>query len=86
MYIRKSILSLDETILPTTDELRIVLDEIGMVDDRHKYIDDAISRLELDRQVGLAKIIDYFAKTSEWDDFISPIKEWLDRTMSTLRT
>lgn len=86
MYIRKSILSLDETILPTTDELRIVLDEIGIVDDRHKYIDDAISRLELDRQVGLAKIIDYFAKTSEWDDFISPIKEWLDRTMSTLRT
>ena len=84
MFIRNSILSLNETILPSTNEVRIVLDEIGIVDDNHKYIGDAIYRLELEKEVGLAKFIDYFAKTSQWTDFISPIKDWLTQAISEL--
>lgn len=84
MFIRNSILALGEDILPEQDEFRIVLNEIGIVDDDHKYIDDAIRRLDIDYQVGLAKVVEWFSKTSQWDDFISPIKSWLEAKIENL--
>lgn len=78
LFIRDTVLSLSHNILPEQDELRIVLNEIGVVDNDHKYIDDAIKRLDVDYQVGLSKIIDLFAKSEEWDDYIAPIYDWLE--------
>lgn len=83
-FIRDSILTLGEEILPEYDEFRIVLNEIGVVDDDHKYIDDAITRLDIDYQVGLSKVIDWFSKTPQWDDFVMPIKNWLETAVQTL--
>lgn len=77
VFIRNAILELPNKILPEYNEFRIVLDQIGVVDNDHKYVDDAISRLDMDYQVGLSKIIELFAKSEEWDEFSAPIREWI---------
>jgi hypothetical protein len=47
LFIRNGVLSLSREILPDQHEFRIVLNEIGVVEDDHKYIDDAIGRILL---------------------------------------
>lgn len=84
MFIRNSILALTEDVLPEYNEYHIVLDEIGIVDDDHKYIDDAIKRLDIDYQVGLSKVVELFSKTSQWEEYIAPIKNWLDSILPSL--
>lgn len=83
-FIRNAVISLPNDILPEEDELRLVLNEIGVVDDDHKYIDDAIRRLDMDYQVGLSKIIEQFAKSEQWGDYISPVRNWLEPVLRTL--
>ena len=84
MFIRTAILGLPYEILPDYDEYRIVLEQIGIVDDDHKYIDDAIKRLDMDYQVGLAKMVDLFSKSTQWDTYTTPIKDWLATTIADL--
>ncbi|ENP8324410.1 AAA family ATPase [Vibrio vulnificus] len=50
---------------------------IVVADESHKYINDIIERLGLDRKVGLSKIIDLIATTDNWDDYTSDIQQWL---------
>lgn len=78
LFIRNTILALSYEILPEQDEFRIVLNEIGMVDDDHKYIDDAIKHLDIEYQVGLSKVVDLFAKSEKWDDYIASVRDWID--------
>lgn len=84
LLIRNAILSLPSNILPEENELRLVLNEIGVVDDHHKYVDDAIRRLDMEYHVGLSKIIELFAKSEHWDDYISPIRNWLQPILHNL--
>lgn len=82
-FIRNSVISLPRNILSEQNEFRLVLDEIGVVDDDHKYVDDAIKRLAMDYQVGLSKIIELFAKSESWEDYISPVRNWLEAVLKT---
>ena len=77
-FIRSSILALPNHVLPEHNEFRLVLNEIGIVDDTHRYIDDAIRRLDMDYQVGLSKIVEIFSKTDEWNDFSALVRNWIE--------
>lgn len=84
MFIRESILSLAYNVLPEENEIRLVLNEIGVVDDDHDYVDDAIRRLDLEYQVGVSRIIDLFSKSEQWDNYIHPVREWLESVLRTM--
>lgn len=83
-FIRSAILSLDEDVLPWNSELRLVLNEIGVVDDDHNYIDDAIRRLDLGYDVGLSRVVELFSKTTQWNDFVLPIRQWLTNAIQNI--
>ena len=51
--------------------------QIIAVDNSHKYVDDIITRLDLNRDVGLSKIIDLFSSTQEWISYVANVKDWL---------
>lgn len=78
MYIRNSILMLDTDVLPDNDEFRMVLEEIGVVENDHRYIYDAIRRLDLNYDVGLSRAVSWFSRTAQWEEFTRPIRSWLD--------
>lgn len=77
-FIRNSILALPNHVFPEHNEFRIVLNEIGIVDNTHRYIDDATRRLDMDYQVGLSKIVEFFSKTDEWNDFSALVRNWIE--------
>ncbi|MEZ8414506.1 AAA family ATPase [Vibrio splendidus] len=62
------------------DEFQEIIDaanEIVVVDESHKYINDIIDRLGLDRKVGLSKVVDLVATTEAWDLYTTEINAWL---------
>lgn len=59
--------------------------EIQAVNDDHNYIEDLITRLDWDRKVGLAKIVDLIAISEHWNEYISEIKEWMSPKIEDLR-
>lgn len=58
-------------------ELISVAQEIVVASESHKYINDIIERMNLDRPVGLSKIVDLAAKHQEWSNFTAEIRNWL---------
>ncbi|HIF5803002.1 TPA: AAA family ATPase [Vibrio parahaemolyticus] len=69
------------------DEFQEIIEaaiEIVVVDESHKYINDIIDRLGLERKVGLSKIIDLVATTNAWDVYTAEIKEWLQDKIEPL--
>lgn len=53
--------------------------EIQKVDNTHKYVDDIIERMNYQsKEVGLSKIIDVASKHGKWENFVAPIKKWLN--------
>lgn len=58
--------------------------DIVVADESHRYIDDIIERLGLDRSVGLSKIIDLVSRSPEWSDYIADIREWLENKIKPL--
>lgn len=51
--------------------------EIHAVNDDHKYIEDLIVRLGLERGAGLSKVIDLVATSDQWDAYVVSVKEWM---------
>lgn len=51
--------------------------EIQAVNDDHKYIEDLIARLGLERDTGLAKVVDLVATSDRWDAYVADVREWL---------
>ncbi|VBB05618.1 atpase aaa-type core [Lucifera butyrica] len=53
--------------------------EIECVEDKHNFVDSLVDRLGYSdrRCVGLTSIVDLAAKSSSWNKFIAPIKDWL---------
>ncbi|MFK3865945.1 hypothetical protein [Pseudoalteromonas rhizosphaerae] len=62
------------------EEFQEIIDaanDIIVADESHKYINEIIERLGLERKVGLSKIIDLVATTEEWNEYIAEIKAWI---------
>lgn len=76
-FIHDAILRLPREILSENDENRRALNDVGVLEDEHKYINAAIERRGLEYKVGVYQIIDLFAKCAEWADFTAPIRQWM---------
>lgn len=83
-FIHKSILSLSNDVLRENDEIRIALESIENVTDTHQYLNSAIQRLGLEYSIGLSRMIDWFAKSEDWDNFVFPIHNWLEAQLKNL--
>lgn len=62
---------------PESQEIINVARDIHVADESHKYIDDIIDRLGLDRSVGLNKIIDLVSTTEYWEEYTRDVRNWL---------
>lgn len=52
--------------------------DIQSTDDTHNFFTEIINRMDFTEDVGLSKLVDILALTSEWDTIKSNIKKWLD--------
>lgn len=52
--------------------------------ENHGFINDLIEQLGETREAGLIRIVKLLSKTSEWDNYIKPIKDFLIPYTSTL--
>jgi len=57
---------------------------INGVQDKHHYVDHIIQTLGYPEEVGLAKIVQKFSETQEWQAFTDPIRNWLQARMAAL--
>ena len=64
-WIREMIITTSSEIIPNNNELKQVLTDIHSVDDDHKYVNDAIERLDYDKAIGLSKIIELASKSEK---------------------
>ena len=55
--------------------------EIQVVNEDHNYVEDVINRLDWERNVGLAKIIDLIALSDQWDGYIDEVRLWLKQQL-----
>lgn len=83
-YIRDIILDLPEDVLPDNDEFKLALKDIGIVDDDHQYLLDAIQRIDIDINVGLSKIIERASKSDKWTQYTCEIRNWLDNRIKKI--
>ena len=58
--------------------------DIHVADESHRYIDDIIERLGLQRSVGLNRIIELVSTTHEWEAYTVDIKVWLEQKITPL--
>lgn len=73
------IITASSEIIPNDNEIKQVLTDIHSVDDDHKYVNDAIERLDYDKAIGLSRIIELASKSEKWDDYVHPIRIWLQQ-------
>lgn len=76
-YIHSIIIKLDKMTSDEYSEIIEVAQQIVVVDDSHKYVDDIIDKLGWDRGAGLSKIIDLVSSTQEWTNYVADVKDWL---------
>lgn len=84
LFFHTLICSMSNTIMNDYKEIIDAANDICVVADSHKFIDDIISRVGLDRNVGLSKIVDLVANTTEWNDYIYDISLWLKERIKNL--
>ena len=53
--------------------------EIHVPPDNHDYVDQLIERLVYNKRKGLRMIMDLAATSEQWDDYVKPVKEWLEK-------
>lgn len=83
-WIREMIITTSPEIIPNNNEIKQVLTDIHSVDDDHKYVNDAIERLDYDKAIGLSRIIELASKSEKWDDYVQPIRTWLQQHIECL--
>ena len=76
-YLHSIIRRMDQPDHPDRQEIIDAANQIFVVDESHKYIDDIIERLGIERGIGLNKIIDLVSLSPEWRDFTQEIQIWL---------
>ncbi len=67
------------------NEIIEVANEIGIVNDSHKYIDDIIFTIGYEKNVGLAKIIDLFRTSPKWEEFTKLMSFWIKQQADLIR-
>lgn len=77
-YIHSILISLEASTDDECNEIIEVAKQIVAVDNSHKYVDDIINRLDLNREAGLSKIIDLISSSQEWMNYIAEVKDWLN--------
>lgn len=83
-YLHKIICNIGQS---DNEEFQEIIDaavDIVVVDESHKYINDIIERLGLERRVGLSKIIDLVATTDTWNEYTADIMAWLRKKIEPL--
>lgn len=83
-WIREMIITTSPEIIPNNNEIKQVLTDIHSVDDDHKYVNDAIERLDYDKAIGLSRIIELASKSEKRDDYVQPIRTWLQQHIECL--
>jgi energy-coupling factor transporter ATP-binding protein EcfA2 len=83
-YLHSIIIEMDNTDNDEYAEIIECAKEIQAVNDDHKYIEDLIDRLDWERGVGLAKVIDLVAISEQWDAYILDIKEWMRQQLEAV--
>ncbi|MCD9467297.1 AAA family ATPase [Photobacterium iliopiscarium] len=83
-YLHNIISNLGFTDNEEHQEIIDAANEIVVADESHKYINDIIDRLGLDRGVGLAKVIDLIATTPEWLEYTADVQAWLSAQIQPL--
>lgn len=78
------IITASSEIIPNNNGIKQVLTDIHSVDDDHKYVNDAIERLDYDKAIGLSRIIELASKSEKWDDYVQPIRTWLQQHIECL--
>jgi ABC-type lipoprotein export system ATPase subunit/uncharacterized protein YqgV (UPF0045/DUF77 family) len=58
--------------------------EICVEDESHDYINKIIERLDLERSVGLSKIIDLVSTTQDWVGYVEDVSLWLSSKIEPL--
>lgn len=76
-YLHSIISGIGHSDNPEHQEIIQAATDIVVRNESHKYINDIIERLELDRGVGLAKIIDLISTTEHWNTYTADVSEWL---------
>jgi Fe-S cluster assembly ATPase SufC len=84
-YLHSLIIKMNDSDNEEFNEIIEVAKSISVVDDSHRYISYIIARLNYERSVGLAKIIDLISTHPEWKNYISEVYEWLSPKVEQLR-
>lgn len=84
-YYHQLICGLDEKILSDEQKgIQKVTKRIENTDDSHKYFSLVIEEIGFSKEVGLDKLVDMLAKTSEWKTIIQEIDDWLETKKSSI--
>ena len=84
-YYHQLICELDDEILDDEQkDIQKIAKKIEYTDDSHKYFTLIIEEIRLDKKVGLNKLVDMLAKTSEWKTIIQEIDDWLETKKSLI--
>ena len=84
-YYHQLICKLDDEILDDEQKgIQKIAKKIEYTDDSHKYFTLIIEEIGFDKKVGLNKLVDMLAKTSEWKTIIQEIDDWLETKKSLI--
>lgn len=81
-YLHSLIVSIDSVDNPEHLEIIECAKEIQAVNDDHKYIEDLIFRLDLDKSVGFAKVIDLVAMSDQWSAYVLEVRAWIEEKIN----
>lgn len=84
-YYHQLICGLDEENLDEEQkDIQKAAKKIESTDDSHKYFNLVIDEMGFSKEVGLNKLVDMLAKTSEWRTIIQEIDNWLETKKSSI--
>lgn len=64
------------------EELNNMARNIQAVDDSHKYVDDIVNSLGLNRAVALSQIINSLSQEASWNDYVLELSQWADERIA----
>ena len=84
-YLHALICQQPATVNEAHSEIIEAAQDVGVVANDHHYLSDVISRLGLDKRVGLSIIAEIFSQSTDWESFVRPVVNWLEPRIERLR-
>ena len=84
-YLHQLITKIDYLENEEFNEIIEVTRSINAVDNSHKYISDIIERLNYEKSVGYAKIVDLLSTQPQWKEYVSEVHNWLEERVPQVR-